>query len=71
VWPSGIGEERHPQVVVVHLGDQVRFGREGEVATAELVHRQRNIGAAEMQPCGLRLPESFAFSISSRTPAHR
>src|SRR3954447_265403 len=42
-----VGEERHPQIVVVHFGDQMRLAAESHAALLELAYRKRNIGATK------------------------
>src|SRR3954469_13832868 len=43
-----VGEERHPQIVVIHLGDQMRLAAESHAALLELAYRKRNIGATKV-----------------------
>src|SRR5215510_15668156 len=50
----GVGEERHPQIVIVHLGDQMRLAVKCHAALLELAHRERNVGAAEVDDRALR-----------------
>ncbi len=41
-------EERHPQIVVVHPGDEVRLRGESEAALLEFANRERDVGATEI-----------------------
>ena len=44
----GIGEESHPEIVIVHLGDQVRLVRECDAASGQLTDGERDVRAAEV-----------------------
>src|SRR5262245_11158502 len=61
----GVLEESHPEIVIVHLGNEVRARGEGKPALLELGHGQRNVGAAEIEAArrsdlALRLVEQQA-----------
>ena len=44
----GIGEERHPQIVIVHCAMRCGCAREGEAAPFKLGDGERDVGAAEI-----------------------
>src|SRR6202035_1351058 len=49
----GIAEERHPQIVIVHLGDQMWRAVEGKPALFQFGDRKRDIGAAKVDAAAL------------------
>src|SRR5262245_45639238 len=67
----GIGEERHPEIVVVHLRDPVRLVRERHAASRQLLDRERDVGAAKvdaaLRPEILRRAGLFQQEADSRT----
>jgi len=44
-----IFEEGHPEVMVVHPGDEMRFRGEGHATLLELGHGERYVGGAEVE----------------------
>jgi hypothetical protein len=56
----GIGEERHPEIVIVHPGDQVRLVRERDAASGQLTDGERDVRAAEVD-AALRSDRPFGF----------
>jgi hypothetical protein len=44
----GIGEERHPEIVIVHFRDQMRLVRERDAAPGQLTDGERDVGAAKV-----------------------
>ena len=44
----GIGEERHPEIVIVHFRDQMRLVLERDAAPGQLTDGERDVGAAKV-----------------------
>ena len=44
----GIGEERHPEIVIVHLRDQMRLVLERDAASGQLTDGERDVRAAKV-----------------------
>jgi hypothetical protein len=53
----GIGEECHPEIVIIHLRDQMRFVLERDAALGQLIDGERDVRAAKVDAT-LR-PEAF------------
>ena len=49
----GVGEERHPQVMIRHARDPMGWPRKHDAASGQFPHRQRNIGAGEIDRRGV------------------
>ena len=62
-----IGKERHPEIVVVHLRDQVRLGRERCAPPGQLADGKRDVGAAEID-AALRRHRARAFDLVEQEP---
>jgi hypothetical protein len=45
IW---IGEECHPEIVVIHLRDQTGFVLERDATLAQLIDRKRDVRAAKV-----------------------
>src|SRR5688572_29413882 len=63
----GIGEECHPEVVIVHPRDQVRLRGKCGAALRELGNRQRDVCAAEID-AALRLDRLAALDLVEQEP---
>src|SRR5690348_5858812 len=63
----GVLEEGHPQIVIIHLRDQMRLAVEDNAAASELFHGERDVSAAKIDDAGV-IGWRFSLGLLQQQP---